>query len=88
MNDAQTQVLIKLLLIAFGGSIGVCCLFWPQQVNRQFRRWRGLAAEPAEAALTAADRQHQSVMAQTIRKFGSLLLGLTLYGIYLWIRGH
>lgn len=86
MNDAQAQILFKLLLIAFGGSIGVCCLFWPHQVNRKFRRWRGLAAEPTEADLTAPGTQHQSPIAQAIRQFGALLVALTLFGIYNWIR--
>lgn len=88
MSDAQMQILIKLLLIAMGVSIGACCVFWPQAVNRKFRHWRGLAPEPTEADLTPANSQHQSNIVQAIRQMGSLLLALTLFGIYYWIRMH
>jgi hypothetical protein len=86
MNDAQTQALFKLLFVLFSFSVGICFTFWPRQVNRIFRRGRGLDPDPGEADLTPAHRQHQSVMLALIRQLGVLLLGLSVYALYFWLR--
>ncbi|HEY0405505.1 MAG TPA: hypothetical protein VGC89_07240 [Pyrinomonadaceae bacterium] len=87
MNETDpVEVLIKLLLVCFGLSIGVCLACWPKQVDRKFQRWRGRAAKPGEADLTAAHRQHQAVMLSIIRQLGIFLAGLSLYAVYFWLR--
>lgn len=86
MNDAQAQALFKLLFVLFSFSVGVCFTFWPRRVNGAFRRGRGLDPDPDEAALTPALRQHQAAMLALIRQLGVLLLSLSIYAVYFWLR--
>ena len=77
------DLLVKLLLLAFAVAVGGCFAIWPMQVIRRFGSWRGRSME----ATTAQGPDHR-IYAQvsSLRQIGILLIALTFYLIYLWIR--
>ena len=77
------DLVIKLLIVMFTLFVGVCFAVWPREVGRKLDKWRGRGVESAEDRGRDV-RKTAAVLA--LRQMGALLIALTCYVVYLWIK--
>lgn len=77
------DVLVKVLLLAFAFAVGGCFAIWPSEVVRRLDIWGGRRVRPTTPQ---GPNPRKYAGALSLRQIGILLIALTCYLIYLWIR--
>ena len=75
---------IKMLIVLFALAVGSSFTFWPEKVSQRFDQWRRQTVE-------LSGKKRGSIISKAakviwFRQIGVLLIALTCYAIYLWIR--
>ena len=77
------DVLVKVLLLAFAFAVGCLFAIWPSRVIRRFDIWGGRSVS---AATMPGPNSRKYANALSLRQIGMLLIALTCYLLYFWIR--
>jgi len=78
------ESVVEGLLLSFTLLVGGCFAIWPSKVMERFDTWRGGPSGSAAKEKGLHIREHAALHA--LRLMGILLLSLTCYQVYLWIR--
>ncbi len=79
----MSDIIVKLSIVMFTLAVGGCFVLWPEAVGQRFDRWRG-----RDVLSTENRGMNIGKVAEVLwfRQIGMLLIALTCYEIYHWIR--